>query len=75
MKAEKVNSDAAHIHGSYRCRNYGVAPLDFAKRESNRYRRASSPSVVSSSSSSRQRPSTALVVKMEKDDTEPSQLP
>jgi hypothetical protein len=75
-KAEKIKSDAAHIRGSYRYRNYGVAaPPTFAKRESDRYRRrASSPSAVSSSSSSRQCPSTASVVKME-EDAEPPHLP
>ncbi|KAM0930939.1 hypothetical protein ACQ4PT_000646 [Festuca glaucescens] len=80
-EAEKLRSDAARIRGSYRYRNYGVAaPPAFAKRESERYRRgrASSPSAASSSSgsSSCQRPSTALVVKMEVDaEPEPPHLP
>jgi hypothetical protein len=64
-----VKSDAARIRRSYRYRNYGVTVSPaFAKQESARYRRGreSSPSVASSSSSSRQRPSRALVVKMDK---------
>ncbi|KAK1662577.1 hypothetical protein QYE76_050736 [Lolium multiflorum] len=80
-EAEKLRFDAACIRGSYRYRNYGLAaPPSFAKRESEQYRRgcASSPSAasLSSGSSSRQRPSTALVVKMEVDaEPEPPRLP
>jgi hypothetical protein len=65
---EKIKSDAARIHGSYRYRKHGVVALHaFAKRESGCYRRgrASSPSTVLSSSSSRQCPLAELVVKME----------
>jgi hypothetical protein len=79
-EAEKVKSDTARIHGSYRYRNYDIAaPPAFAKRESERYLRgcAASSFVASSSSasSSRQRPPTALVVKMEVEPKpEPSRL-
>jgi hypothetical protein len=71
-EAEKVKSDAARIRGSYRNRNYGVAVSPaFANRESEQYlhRCAASSSVASSS---RQRPPTVLVVKME---VEPEQEP